>query len=165
MLLSLPSKWTISCYFERGRFLVNMSRSDDMEQLFMPSLLVIRDLMEDQVAEALMKGTMANKIVLVGGFGDSPALKRFLRGSLDKISSRSGVNDGPIELLTTPPYVASFYSSLILANTGVATRVQLESLPARLFGPETNASGLKDFHILAMVFSGIWNGIRPRTLM
>ena len=70
----------------------------------MPSLKRIRDLMETQITKAREGGIDVDKVVLVGGFGDSEALRKFLRDHLDTMHNcryvRNGMNS--IKLVITP---------------------------------------------------------------
>ncbi|KAF1845115.1 uncharacterized protein K460DRAFT_416429 [Cucurbitaria berberidis CBS 394.84] len=65
---------------------------DDMLHIFMPSLKAIGDLMIEQINEATAKGAEIDKAVLIGGFGDSPALKDYLRIRLDAQNAASKSN-------------------------------------------------------------------------
>jgi len=69
-----------------------------MLQLFRPSLTPVADLMEGQIREALAKGVYFDKALLVGGFGDSPALIEFLHMRLRDLNKEFDTN---IELIAT----------------------------------------------------------------
>ena len=63
--------------------------SEDMEKIFRPALQGIAKLMEDQIAEADgMEGAEVDKVVVVGGFADSTALRLELREKLARINER-----------------------------------------------------------------------------
>ena len=92
-----------------------MSISDDMLEIFQPSLDTIERRMKDQTAQALLSSPRIDKIVLAGGFGDSPALKEHLSIALEKINRVRGTH---MKLIFTP------------ANTsaaGVATGAAIRS--------------------------------------
>ncbi|KAF2853307.1 hypothetical protein T440DRAFT_549037 [Plenodomus tracheiphilus IPT5] len=72
---------------------------DDMEALFVPTLTTIADLMKKQLIRALRTRYSVNKVVVAGGFGDSPALKEFLAGTLDEINREYNTK---IDLATAP---------------------------------------------------------------
>ena len=76
-----------------------MSISDDMLEIFQPSLDTIERLMKDQIAQALLSSSKIDKIVLAGGFGDSPALKEHLSVALEKINRVRGTD---MKLIFTP---------------------------------------------------------------
>jgi hypothetical protein len=57
-----------------------------MRSIFDESLSTVERLMEEQITAARKTNTPIDKIVLVGGFGDSPALKEHLTASLAKIN-------------------------------------------------------------------------------
>lgn len=82
---------------QQGAFVLDF---EDMWRIFEPSLLIIQQLIEDQVLVAVHKNITVDKIVLVGGFGDSPALKGFLQRNLERINAAHGKD---IRLITTPP--------------------------------------------------------------
>ena len=66
----------------------------------MPSLNTIADLMEKQINATLQSEIKVDKVVLVGGFGDSPALKDFIGNALLRISDEKKTN---LNLIVTPP--------------------------------------------------------------
>ncbi|KAI8935379.1 hypothetical protein NX059_007962 [Plenodomus lindquistii] len=72
---------------------------DDMKALFMPSLTTIADLMKRQIQRTLRSGIRLSKVVVAGGFGDSPALKEFLREALEDINKDYGTDT---KLVTAP---------------------------------------------------------------
>jgi hypothetical protein len=76
-----------------------------MLAIFQPSLVTVEQLMENQIVQSLLKKTDVDKVVLVGGFGDSPALREHLADSLSRINQERSTN---IDILFTP------------ANTGAA---------------------------------------------
>jgi hypothetical protein len=58
--------------------------------IFMPSLNCIANLVKDQIMTAHSKKIKVDKVVLIGGFGDSPALKEFLTQHVAKVGARTG---------------------------------------------------------------------------
>jgi hypothetical protein len=67
-----------------------------MKKIFEPCLRQIRALMRDQISRARVKGVGVDKVVLVGGFADSHAL----RWSLDREIKRLNESHGScIELI------------------------------------------------------------------
>lgn len=70
-----------------------------MKSLFLPSLDTIEKLMKDQIYYAIANNIYIDKVILTGGFGDSPALKEYLKESLQKIYKRENER---IRLLCTP---------------------------------------------------------------
>jgi hypothetical protein len=73
-----------------------------MWDIFEPSLRTIRDLIRDQILTALAKSIMVDSIVVIGGFGDSPALRDYLRLWLNTLNRNSGLDIG---MKFTLPYV------------------------------------------------------------
>jgi len=73
--------------------------SDDMEALFMPSLRTIAHLMQEQILKALQVKSRVNKVVLAGGYSDSPALKEYLASTIEEINR---VNQTTTVLITAP---------------------------------------------------------------
>lgn len=67
-----------------------------MKQIFIPSLKIIDGLMLEQIQYARSDNVKVDKVVLVGGFGDSPSLRKFLQQSLEK-SNEENMNN--VELL------------------------------------------------------------------
>ncbi|RYN89541.1 hypothetical protein AA0120_g6203 [Alternaria tenuissima] len=67
---------------------------DDMWSIFKPSLRTIRNLMRDQILSATAKDIMVDSIVVIGGFGDSPALRDYLRLWLNAFNRNSGLDIG-----------------------------------------------------------------------
>lgn len=82
-----------------------------MLAIFNPSLRTIADLMEAQIRDAHGKHIEVDKVVLIGGFGDSPALKEFLRQRLTAIGVQTGYN---IRFVTTPKWDSNNTKMLIL---------------------------------------------------
>jgi hypothetical protein len=80
-----------------------------LQAIFDESLKVIESLMLGQIEHARANNTDIDKVVPVGGFGDSPALKEFLRASLARVNNQNRTN---IKLVVTPPNTSA---------TGVAT--------------------------------------------
>lgn len=60
--------------------------SDDMFDIFEPSLRLIAELVEDQIRQVHQRAIKLNKLVLVGGYGDSPALQESLQILLDALN-------------------------------------------------------------------------------
>ncbi|KAB2099689.1 hypothetical protein AG0111_0g12188 [Alternaria gaisen] len=63
---------------------------DDMWGIFEPSLEIIRHLMEEQISSAITKNIVVDSIVVIGGFGDSPALREYLRIWLNLFNHDNG---------------------------------------------------------------------------
>lgn len=80
-----------------------------MEQMFKPSCRGIRELMAQQIVTARSKGYVVDKVVVVGGFADSPYLTKFLKNSVGGINTQIGT----VTELIFPPRGTS--------ATGVAT--------------------------------------------
>jgi hypothetical protein len=72
-----------------------------MEELFQPSLETIDTLMREQVYYAISNNIGIDKVVLAGGFGDSPALKEYLTNSLQSINNSEDKN---MRLVCTPTH-------------------------------------------------------------
>jgi hypothetical protein len=70
----------------------------DMLSIFQECFDTIDGLMRAQITHALSNNINVDKVVLVGGFGDNPALKQFLTASLVKINKAHRTN---IVLVTT----------------------------------------------------------------
>jgi actin-related protein len=66
--------------------------SEDLNSIFYESLQTIERLMLEQIEGARRNHIEVKKVVLVGGFGDSPALKEHLRVSLQRINNQYGTN-------------------------------------------------------------------------
>ncbi|KAL6707707.1 hypothetical protein ACN47E_003828 [Coniothyrium glycines] len=81
----------------QGAFLLSHK---DMHSLFSPALTKISNLMTQQLLKALDTIADVHQVILVGGFGDSPALKELLREELTKINSEQGTE---IKLLANNP--------------------------------------------------------------
>ena len=77
--------------------------------IFKPTLEIIADLMEAQIKSALRKGIKVDKVVIVGGFGDSPALKEFLKKRLAAVNKEVRGNTG---FITAPEYVPNALSTI-----------------------------------------------------
>jgi len=77
--------------------------SDVMYSIFEPSLTTIAHLMEDQISLAYSKGRDIDAVVVIGGFGDSPALKDFLRLKLNDLNRERGI---AVEIRFTPASVS-----------------------------------------------------------
>ena len=65
----------------------------------MPSLKTISELLEDRLKEARQENASIDKVVLAGGFGDSPALKDFLDDTITQYNRDHGTD---IELSCPP---------------------------------------------------------------
>ena len=63
-----------------------------MQPIFNESLETIKSLLTDQIELAYDKGIQVDKVVLVGGFGDSPALKHLLKACLTRLSTKHDTN-------------------------------------------------------------------------
>ncbi|KAF2129966.1 hypothetical protein P153DRAFT_315435 [Dothidotthia symphoricarpi CBS 119687] len=63
---------------------------EDMMEIFRPSLDCVKRLMEDQLLSARRKNMAVDKVVLVGGFGDSPALQTHLTLRLKELDRFHG---------------------------------------------------------------------------
>jgi hypothetical protein len=70
----------------------------DMLAIFQQSLDTIKDLMNSQITHALDNDILVHRVVLLGGYGDSPALKELLTASLSATNNARGTN---IVLVTT----------------------------------------------------------------
>lgn len=66
-----------------------------MWELFKPSFEMIRGIMDHQVRSAHAKAREIDSVVVIGGFGDSPALKDYLRRELNKINRELGCDIEP----------------------------------------------------------------------
>jgi molecular chaperone DnaK (HSP70) len=71
-----------------------------MFNIFEPSLRAIYTLVAKQIRTAIDKDTDIDRVVLVGGFGDSPALKEHLKSKIQELNDEYNTN---IRLITTPP--------------------------------------------------------------
>ncbi|ESZ92420.1 hypothetical protein SBOR_7179 [Sclerotinia borealis F-4128] len=69
----------------------------DYKEIFMPLLLRISALLENQINQAVAKKLVVKKVFLVGGFGGSPSLRSYLKQWLEKKSEKIKSN---IELVT-----------------------------------------------------------------
>jgi molecular chaperone DnaK (HSP70) len=63
-----------------------------MKKIFDPCLRQIRALMQDQISRARAKNVEVDKVVLVGGFADSEALRRALETEIIRINDSHGSN-------------------------------------------------------------------------
>jgi hypothetical protein len=66
--------------------------SEDMLSVFDESLRTIERLMLEQIENARVSSIRVDKVVLVGGFGDSPALKAYLEASLNRMNKQYCTN-------------------------------------------------------------------------
>jgi hypothetical protein len=62
--------------------------SEDLMALFDESFKTIETLLLQQIEHARRSNIAVNKVVLVGGFGDSPALKKYLHASLESVNNQ-----------------------------------------------------------------------------
>ena len=65
--------------FKKHRLFLN---NDEMKDIFMPRLEGIGNLVKSQLRQAAENGICINKVILIGGFGESPSLKSHLRAVL-----------------------------------------------------------------------------------
>jgi len=86
-----------------------MLYSDDLRTIFDESLKTIERLLLEQIEHAHTSKVSIDKVVLVGGFGDSPALKGYLRAALTKFNASHRTS---IRLVVAPANTGA---------TGVAT--------------------------------------------
>jgi hypothetical protein len=70
-----------------------------MWNIFKPSLTTIWSLVTDQIRSAIAKRIHIDSMVVIGGFGDSPAFKEYLRGCLNTLNREYGLD---IDLNFTP---------------------------------------------------------------
>jgi actin-related protein len=82
--------------------------SADLQGIFDESLKTIERLLLDQIEHARRSNTIVDKVVLVGGFGDSPALKEYLKASLQRVNNqhRTGIELVPAAANTSATGVA-----------------------------------------------------------
>ncbi|CAN9187548.1 unnamed protein product [Alternaria alternata] len=73
---------------QKGDYVLNY---DDMWSIFEPSLETIRDSIVDQIQSARLKDIVVKSIVVLGGFGDSPALREYLRIWLNEYNHKNGL--------------------------------------------------------------------------
>jgi hypothetical protein len=90
--------------------------SEDLHSIFYESLQTIERLMLDQIEGAQRNHIGVKKVVLVGGFGDSPALKEHLRTSLQRVNNQYNTN---VELIN-----AAANTSAIGVAKGAIMRAQ-----------------------------------------
>ncbi|KAH6633446.1 hypothetical protein C7974DRAFT_375529 [Boeremia exigua] len=65
---------------------------DDMERIFDPSLRAVRKKAKSYIANVLSTMGKVDQVILVGGFGDSPALQEVLRDMLKEFQSSGESN-------------------------------------------------------------------------
>ena len=86
--------------------------------IFEPSLEIIRHLMEEQISSAITKNIVVDSIVVIGGFGDSPALREYLRIWLNSFNYKHG---SLIDMKFALAYVAhqehSYFIGIVIANS------------------------------------------------
>ena len=86
--------------------------------IFEPSLEIIRHLMEEQISSAITKNIVVDSIVVIGGFGDSPALREYLRIWLNSFNHDNG---SLIDMKFALAYVAhqehSYLAGAVIANS------------------------------------------------
>lgn len=102
-----------------------------MFALFDESVNTIKNILVDQIELAQDIGVPVDLVVLVGGFGDSPALKEYLKLTLDSINTQRG---GDIRLAS-----AAFNTSAAGVAKGALMRAQDKSngpkhVPCRSIG-------------------------------
>jgi hypothetical protein len=82
-----------------------------------PALKMIGTMMEEAVINAKNVGYTVSKVIVVGGFGDSPCMQRYLLEQKDRIAQETGSS---FESKFTPRDVSS--------ATGVATGATLRAI-------------------------------------
>lgn len=105
--------------------------SEDMKALFMPSLITISTLMRKQILRALQVKSNVDKVVLAGGFSDSPALKEFLATTLEQINRENGIN---IVLITASPNTGAAGVALGALKRAENKNHGPEKIPCRSIG-------------------------------
>ncbi|KAJ4342040.1 hypothetical protein N0V87_001366 [Didymella glomerata] len=90
--------------------------SQDVWNIFRPSVRKIGTMMEDAVVNAKNAGYAVSKVVVVGGFGDSPCLQSYLLQQKDRIVRNLGQ---PLKLRFSPRNMSA---------TGVATGAILRAI-------------------------------------
>lgn len=67
-----------------------------MEKFFLPSLEGVKHVLKNQLDLAESKGYRIEKVILTGGFGQSPSLQSYLRNYLE---GRKNIQGWDIELI------------------------------------------------------------------
>jgi hypothetical protein len=78
----------VSCYASLPSSIQLTTVSEDLKSIFIESLNTIEDLLLEQIDHAHRTKIPVDKVVLVGGFGDSPALKEHLKASLKRVNDK-----------------------------------------------------------------------------
>jgi hypothetical protein len=63
-----------------------------MRNFFQPSLVCAKEVLENQLELAENKNRRVEKVILTGGFGQSPSLQSYLRNYLAERSNANGRN-------------------------------------------------------------------------
>ncbi|KAI1868190.1 hypothetical protein JX265_007013 [Neoarthrinium moseri] len=92
----------------------------DMKAVFKPVLKEVFSLVQDQIKQSELQGQIPNKIVLVGGFSRSVALRKYLTKNLDASYKNQ------IRLIIPPEYDAS-----AVASGGILRALNKEGGPGR----------------------------------
>ncbi|KAH7383351.1 hypothetical protein BKA66DRAFT_584980 [Pyrenochaeta sp. MPI-SDFR-AT-0127] len=98
----------------------------NMWRLFEPTLTRISQLMTEQLKLAQEKSVTIDKVIVGGGFGDSPCLKSFIRDTLQTYNSRHSTNTTVV------------FSPRLESSFGVAIGVLLRA-ESKDFGPKRAA--------------------------
>ncbi|KAF9700017.1 hypothetical protein EKO04_001481 [Ascochyta lentis] len=98
--------------------------SDDMWQIFQPTVVEICKLFEDMVTTVRDGGHRIDKFVLAGGFGDSPCLRSCLREKREELNER-------YKMTMQECYPATSMSATGVATGGILRSVNKEHGPAR----------------------------------
>jgi hypothetical protein len=86
----------VNSRLKQGAFVLTQT---DLLSIFQPSLDTIHRLMEDQISSAIKGGIVAKKVIVVGGFGDSPTLRDHLTTGLTQINRQRRTD---IEIVFAP---------------------------------------------------------------
>ncbi|KAE8452609.1 hypothetical protein EG329_013868 [Mollisiaceae sp. DMI_Dod_QoI] len=102
---------------ERKRFRPNtvIMEKKDFEKIFNPSLNAISELMENQLTAAKDIGVEVEKVILVGGFSASKALRSTLQKKLDALSALFGYRIKLILPINGEPQTAVVEGAIIRA--------------------------------------------------
>ncbi|KAH4006322.1 hypothetical protein HBI56_024010 [Parastagonospora nodorum] len=128
--------------------------SQDLQDLFDKSLKTIECLLLDQIEHAQRSNTKIDKVVLVGGFGDSPALKDYLKSSLQRYNAQHG---------TTMQLVpAAANTSATGVATGAIMRAQNKDdgpkrIPCRSIGVLYHVPDDPDYNFSKEVLKQAWS--------
>ncbi|KAF2025869.1 hypothetical protein EK21DRAFT_103649 [Setomelanomma holmii] len=107
---------------QNGMFVISPA---DLQAIFQESLDKIDSLMLAQLKYVRTKHTVVKKVVLAGGFGDSPALQAYLRASLNTVNTQHGTK---VELVVNP----KTYSAPGVAVGGLVRAMNKENGPRRV---------------------------------